>query len=338
MGFIGFVPWSEAWDDEKSRREAIDTSTICRFGIPVLDDALIGILKNDLIVIGADSGTGKSEMVLDIALHNVMAGKSVAVYYIEGGDEEAIARLKWKMIKDRYFIHGHKGLDMDYRKWRMNMLKSPLIDALENECRAELEILLKDRLQIYRLGKEFTISDLEKSLGYFAQWKQEKDYMDYKIICDLIIIDHLQYFTLANPRNELQEMTNILKSVKDISEKHHIPCILVSHLRKKDKDRGLPSQEDFYGTSNIAKIASQAILVTPSFAKTDFADHKYPTFFRFAKSRTGLKQNYAALCNFNAEKQKYENSYQIYNLKGNFPDEAPLAYHEWPQWARKAAK
>jgi replicative DNA helicase len=333
---VGVVSWFDSWDDEKHSRQTIDIKKVCTFGIKPLDDALIGILKNDLIVIGADSGVGKSELVLDIAMHNAKNGKKVALYYIEGNDNEAIARIKWKLIKDQYYSGGYTGVDMDYRKWRMNMLKGTCLDEIEDTCRNNLTRSILDNLQFYRVNSGFTVSCLQNSLGYFLRDTVNEEYkiMVKEMDVDLIIIDHLQYFTLTNPKNEFQEMTEILKIVKEITDIHQIPVILVSHLRKKDKERGLPGQEDFYGTSNIAKIASQAITITPSYTE-NAQEGRFPTFFRFAKSRTGLKPHLAVLAHYNANKGHYENEYDIFKLKGGFPDASPLEYSQWPSWAKK---
>lgn len=130
-------------------------------------------------------------------------------------------------------------------------------------------------------------------------------------------------------------MTQILMKVKDITNFYQIPVILISHLRKKEKDRGLPSQEDFFGTSNIAKICSQAIVLYPFYKEDNFISGIYPTFFRFVKSRTGLRSSIAALCNFNVQKGGYEESYEIYKLNGDLPFDKPLLNHEKPSWAYK---
>jgi hypothetical protein len=175
------------------------------------------------------------------------------------------------------------------------------------------------------------------SLGYFT--KQEVKYgmfIDAGHDLDLIIIDHLQYFTLANPKNELTEMTQILMKVKDITNHYKIPVILISHLRKKDKDRGLPSQEDFFGTSNIAKVSSQAITIASCYKQDNYTNGVYPTFFRFIKSRTGLRPSLGFLCDYCSKQGGYKKEYQIYKLIGDNPSQDPLDKAFYPSWASLA--
>lgn len=326
----------ECWIEAEDAMNKIDVNRICSFGISVLDDALIGMLPNDFIVFGADSGVGKSEMATDMAVFNARMGKKVALYFIEGGSEEAINRIRWKLIKAKYYANGYKGIDMDYRKWRMGLLKSDLMSKLNMECYLDFTNNIKENLHIYSFKEGFTIGMLMNSLGWFTKSKPGEFLMESYLDVDLLIIDHLQYFTLDNPKNELTEMTQILMKVKDITNFHKIPVVLVSHLRKKDRDRGLPSQEDFFGTSNIAKVASQAITMTPSYQEEDYQNNTYPTFFRFVKSRTGLRSSIASLCSFNTTKGSYESEYAVYKLTGDKPNDSPLERFKLPKWAYEA--
>lgn len=327
---------TDLWLKAEDNIENIDPNKICNFGISVLDDALIGILPNDFIIIGGDSGSGKSETGLDIAVHNALNGKNVALFFLEGGSEEAINRIRWKLIQKKYYDNKCTGIDMDYRKWRMGKLKSPLMRELSFQCFNEFKEKIKDRLHIYSFEEGFTIQMLMNSLGYFNKQKEEKYLMEYYVDIDLIIIDHLQYFTLTNPQNELVEMTEILKKVNGITMHHKIPIVMISHLRKKDRDRGIPNQEDFYGTSNAPKMSSVTISMAPHFISDQYDKGIYPTFFRFAKSRTGLRQSYAALCKFNSFKGKYEKDYMIHKLIGDKPENDPMERHKLPKWAYEA--
>lgn len=329
--------WDEAWDLEKQTREKVDPKKVCTFGIAPLDDALIGLLRTDLCVIGADSGCGKSEMVLQIAIHNAMAGKSVALYFIEGGMEEAMARIKWKLIRDLYYSKYACGLDMDYRKWRMNMMNNmDLIRKIEKEARDKFVDMVGGRLHIYHFDSSFSMKDLDQSLSWFKPSQDYKDVDPEIFHPDLLIVDHLQYFTLDNPKDELTEMTEILKKVKDITVFQKIPVVLVSHLRKKAHDRGLPSQEDFYGTSNIAKIASVCITITPAPNDDDHDSMLYPTYFRIVKSRTGIRPSLASMCNFNAKRGEYEKTYKVVKLVMDKPTEE-LIGEARPVWAKAKA-
>lgn len=315
-------PWNEMWWLEGEERRSIDQKSICHFGIKSLDDQIPGILKNDLIVIGADSGAGKSDVALSMAVHNASVGKQVALYFIEGGALEAIARIKWKEIRDIYYTKYRSGIEMDYIKWRLNIHDCPeTLKEIEKEAEESISNRLKDNLQMYSFRAGFTIDDLTKSLESTGE-------------VDLIVIDHLQYFTLVNPRNEYQEMTEIVKRVKEITENKQIPVVLVSHLRKKDKDRGLPNQEDFFGTSNIAKICSLAFTITPATSVDDHEKEIYPTYFRVVKSRSGIRTSLATLNKYDFKRGFYLPEYEVWRLVGDHPKDQ-LTGPKLPRWARR---
>ncbi len=220
----------ECWVSAEKARTSIDPDRICSFGIPILDDALTGILQNDLIVIGADSGVGKSEIALDIAIHNASHGRTVALYFLEGGAEEAINRIRWKMIRRKFFQGGYSGIDLDYTKWRMNKITHPLIKELDDICLAEFNNTVKNKLHMYSFEDGFTIDMLMNSIGVFANYLNPPTdpvpLIGYSV--DLLIIDHLQYFSLTSDSNQFMEMTQILMKVKQITVHHKIPVVLIS--------------------------------------------------------------------------------------------------------------
>lgn len=321
------ISWRESFMNEFEKRISIEPANICTFGVKPLDDALIGFLPNDLIVIAADSGTGKSQVGLDIALHNAMQGRKVALYSIEGNDEAAIARIKWKYMRQLYYQKHNVHINFDFRKWSMNMDQgNKEIVELEQQALRFMEDKIGDRLSLYHMENSFTLHDFQESLKSFGTDRPN---------VDLIVIDHLQYFTFEDPGNELAETTDILKVVKNICDHQNIPVLLISHLRKKDKNRGLPNQEDLFGTSNIVKICSQCIVIAPCYTNVDYVNDIYPTFFRFVKSRTGLKANYAIVSDFHFRSGSYDQKYKMYYLKDNVATDE-FKRHQLPNWAYKS--
>jgi len=335
--------WKLAYKSEADERLNISPDKLCKFGIGHLDDALYGILPNDLVVIGADSGAGKSGIGITIAQENAKRGKRVLLYFLEGGHLEAIARMKWRDISRVYFSkYSREGIRLDYRKWRMNAYNkedAKLILEIESEVYAGYKDKFRENLEIYELTSSFTIDDLLSSLLSF--YDLEKLITDGGEIkagfgLDLIIIDHLQYFDLTQGENEIQSTTKILKEVKKIANMYKIPVVLISHLRKKGKERGLPDQEDFYGSSNISKIASLAIMIAPDRENFNLADGVYPTYFRIVKSRTGITSNIAIKCNFNLNTRTYDENYGLHRIN-NFGavDSEALTYYQVPSWAKE---
>ncbi len=336
-----FIGYEQVYKEEEEVRLNTNFSKLCRYGIKALDDSLLAIAKNELIVIGADSGTGKSSLVLDIARHNAQNGKRVALFYLEGGHIEAMQRLKWQDITSKYysFRSDKQYIEMDFRKWVLNFPQdSQEFTQLSSEVYEDSKVKYKDNLYFYPITEGFKIDDLLNSLLGFHKLIPSMGAFSKEGVydLDLIIIDHLQYFSLDQGDNEITEITRIIRECKKITDHYNIPIILVSHLRKKGKDRGLPDQEDFYGSSNIPKISTTAITIAPYSQLDNLAKNIYPTFFRIVKSRIGIRPNYAVLCNYDLTKRQYEDEYKIYRLDsaGNIAQE-PLTIEELPKWARK---
>lgn len=325
--------YSQAWIDETEARMDIDSNKLCSYGLSPLDDALFRIGKNELVVIGAETGSGKSELGLSIAQHNAKQGRTVAVYYLEGGHLEAIQRMKWKEITKRYYEkYFSAGIDIDFKKWAFNHDQSELLTKIEGEVYNEIATY-KDRLYFYPINKDFTIEQFMGSLLDFQEWINKKLYLD------LIVIDHLQYFSLDNAENEITEITKIIREVKHLTDYYQTPVILISHLRKRGKNAGLPSHEDFYGSSNIPKISTTSIMISPATDKDRLAQNIYPTYFRIVKCRTGVRPNYAFLIDYDLTNREYNKTYELYrvNSLGQVSD-TPLPGYEVPKWARQNIK
>ncbi len=209
----------------------------------------------------------------------------------------------------------------------MNMIKDPLLKVIETECLMSFKDKIEKNLMLYRNPKGLSIDDFIKSLESYVDKETKKHNVD------LIIIDHLQYFTLANPKNELSEQSQILKVVNEICHNNKIPIILISHLRKKDKDRGLPNQEDFYGTSNTPKMSSISITLSSENSEDGI---NYPTYFRYVKTRTKIPSNFALRSEYNLIQGKYKDTYSAYSLIGDKLSENPLTIDKLPRFAKGA--
>lgn len=332
--------YQELFKEEFEYRSKIKPLELCDYGIIALNDPLIAIAKDELVVIGADTGSGKSTLGLQLAQHNSKKGKKVALYYLEGGHLEAIARMKWKDICEEYYKnYKGAGIEMDYRKWSLNKFNSQeeeyILKEIEDKQYKKWKDVYKDNLMIYKIERDFTKEKLLMSILSFHDLLVKNDSGNLDL--DLIVIDHLQYFSLTRPEREIFEITEILREVKTMTEKWHVPVVLISHLRKKSKDRGLPGNEDFYGTSNISKIANTAIIVSSCTKEEDIKNNIYVTALRITKSRIGLRQNYCMLVKYFLNESRYDDKYLLCKLDnfGNILNEEGLDYEELPKWAKE---
>lgn len=100
---------------------------------------------------------------------------------------------------------------------------------------------------------------------------QENDELDWKDIdgliqnakeeldVDLVVIDHLHYFA-RDIKNAAEELGKITMTFKKNAIRHNLPIILISHIRKLQKDEDL-SGDVLRGSSLIAQDSDIVLLV-----------------------------------------------------------------------------
>lgn len=337
-----FKSYKDAFIEEAEFRGDTDIEKLCTYGVTPLDDAMLAINRNELIVLGASSGAGKTELALQISRHNAMRGKKVAHYNLEGGYLEGIQRMKWRDICDLYFKeYKYQYVELDYRKWMLNYDQSKIMGEIEGRVWNNLKDKLKENLYFYHNPRGLTVEDFCISLYNFHDLMTaignpyEKPLkLGYNL--DLIVIDHLQYFSLTKEEKEVEEITRILREAKKITDEYNIPVILVSHFRKLPRGHGIPDKEDLYGTGNIHKIANTVILIVSDNEKGNLNTGIYPTFFRIAKSRIGMRSNILISSEFDIRTRSYGDTYELFKVYPNGSvDPERIPQNELPKWAKR---
>lgn len=311
-----FISSSERINEEKKAR-ALIKGKLLSFGVQFLDDATRGIMPNDLVLIGAPTGIGKTELCVQIALANLENGKRVHFIALEAEPFEIERRLMFPYLAESYY----SDKDRIQLKRRLNMT-----DWVIGE--------FDDELKKYEDPIENYFKNAFKDL--FTFYKSEKfgvEELIYNItmVCDetdLIIIDHIHYFDWDD-ENDNRAIKNIAKTVREIAIEVGKPVILVAHLRKRDRaNKELVSGPDeFHGSSDLTKIATKIITLSNA-GLTD--DGKYATYFRIAKNRIdGSVTRFLARINFDYKLKRYEKKYKL----GLSFTEKFEEIGEYPDWA-----
>lgn len=76
---------------------------------------------------------------------------------------------------------------------------------------------------------------------------------------DLVIIDHLHYFT-RELENVAEDLGRITKELKKNSQRHELPIILISHVRKTQRGQAV-TMDDLRGSSYIGQDADIVLIV-----------------------------------------------------------------------------
>lgn len=307
---------------EEARRAP---KSVLPFGIPYLDCATGGILPDDLVVLTARTGSGKSEMATLISQACLKAGKKVTLFALEAYQGEIESRLKFKMLAEAFYSqHDWKriGRVPNYLDWRRG-LNSDLVDKFDLEVDEEFSKRYSELYTCYRKGS-FTPEDFEDELSWVWDFT------------DLIILDHLHYFDFDQD-NENASVKATVKKIRELSERMKKPIILIAHLRKKD--RGLrsivPDVEEIHGSSDIPKIATVVVSAAPAFDQPQPNNHIFPTYLRVCKCRDdSSRTRYVGLSGYNIRGNMYEDNFQLGKLS---LDETKFeeVRGEWPHWSRR---
>lgn len=298
---------------------------LMRFGIDFLDDALRGIFPDDLILIGAPSGLGKTQLCCNIAYANIEDGKRVHYIALEAARFEIERRLKFPLVLERFLADPDRpniGRRLDFVDWLLGT-HGKALEKYEAEASRFFEIGFKNLYVFYKHDK-FNVQSLIETVLYCSNET------------DLIIIDHVHYFDFDDD-NENRAIKEIAKTVRTLALEEQKPIILVAHLRKRDKqnDELVAGLDEFHGSSDLYKIATRVITMAPGRLTTD---GNYETFFRIPKNRLDggstrfIGKEYFSPKRGGYEKGRYQIGWANQTRKDGFAEIDPNLR---PSWARR---
>lgn len=302
-------------DERENRRDRLLT-----FGIDYLDDATAGILRNDLILIGAGSGAGKTQVCCNIARANIEVGKKVHFIALEAEHAEIERRIKFQIFAKKFSEDPDRPhVQISFQNW---MLGDYVKSCAKYEAAAAQEFA-ENYTTLYTFYKQdkFDVYDLTAKVLECADET------------DLIICDHVHVFDYDDD-NENRAIKEIAKTARMLTLENGIPIILVSHLRKRDKSQAdlVPGIDEFHGSSDLYKIATKAITLAPGRWSPD---GRYETLFRVVKNRfEGSVTRNIASCNYLIKEGRYEKGYKLgdANTKRDTGFKE-LDLHVYPSWA-----
>lgn len=299
-----------------------------RFGVQFLDEALRGIFPDDVVLLGAPSGAGKTQLCCNIALSNLIDGKKVHYIALEAGRFEIERRLKFPMVYERWLSDPNRPKlngRLTYSSW------------IAGDHLAELEPYEQAAAEVF----ETAFRDL--FLFYKHQHFGIRELVDAVLTCskstDLILIDHVHYFDFDD-ENENRAIKEIAKTVRLLALEEQKPIVLVAHLRKRDKANEdlVAGLEEFMGSSDLYKIATKVITMAPG--RITDEEGWFETFFRIPKNRLDSSPTrFLAREFFNPKRGTYEvDKYQLgWAEQKRSAGFAEIDRSKYPEWARLRA-
>jgi hypothetical protein len=306
---LDFVSSADRIKGERDERAELVRRAL-PFGIDFLDDILRGILPNHLILLGAETGAGKTQTAVRIATHLVSKGKRVHYFALEAEPKEIERRIKHGLLAS-----ADPGRAVSYTDWywgaSMGELRFEEAEALRN-------------LKTYYRGRDFQGSDIDR---LFLAIQSETD---------LIILDHLHYVDV-DEENENRGYKRLMKNIRDGALGIGRPVIAVAHVRKKDvRSRQLvPDMDAFHGSSDIGKIATHAFTLAPARSVPSEAPHIANTFASVPKDRMSGSTGYVALLRYDRNLGRFLDNYTLGRQSGDEWKQLAALKEKKPRWAAR---
>lgn len=285
---------------EAERRKGLVARAI-PYPASFLQDYLLGILPHDLVLIGAETGAGKTQLASAIAHSAVAAGRRVHFFALEAEPDEIERRLKFSLMSE--LIAWKELTDRDKARWSYAAWYMGHVDDLARgvdqlaEKRLATEIA---GLRTFYRGEQFDRRQLERML-------------DQCTATDLIILDHLHYVDTDDEREENRAVSRIMRRLRSFALRAGVPVVCVVHLRKADgrAPRLVPRIGEIHGTSNIAKVATSVVLL----ARADNRPARNPwiqnTYMAVEKSRLRGRCPLVAMVGYDRRRNLYHNRYGL---------------------------
>jgi len=287
-----------------------------------LDDLLRGIGKHDLVLLGAETGAGKTDFATGIAKANARAGKRVFYFALEAEPNEIERRAKYAFITELAArAQDPRADELSYPDWIAGRSE----DVTE-KFDAEADRLMAQHLRTlhtYYRGRKFDIAEIER---LFTSIQNQ---------ADLVVIDHLHYVD-TDDANENRGYKHIVQTIRTAALEIGVPVILVAHLRKRDMraKQLVPHVEDFHGSSELIKNSTHCIQLAPARCIEPAKWWLAPTFIHVPKDRVGGYSGFVALCNYHRMLRRYEQHYTLGRLTEGGTEWEPIKPGDVPRWAR----
>ena len=230
-------------------------------GIPDLDQILLGMQPSELLIVAGRPSSGKSSLMVDMALSAAIEGESVYLASIEMSTKSVTERL----------IANCAGLGLRHLK------QGELTDAEKTRANKAVDDLEKMDISIFN-GTSFS--------GRIIQDIQSTD-------CTCAFVDYMQLLQNGDARSRSSELETIVNDFKQLAINKNIPIVMLSQLNRRveDRENNLPRLSDLRDSGGIEQTADSVMFVhRPDYYKLDkdvTAQDGGEAYIFVAKNRNG---------------------------------------------------
>jgi replicative DNA helicase len=322
LGVEGFRPESDYLTTIIQDRDRLVSKRI-PFGNAFLDDALGGLYPDDLVILGAAPGVGKTALVTSTVKAALQHGVGdVRLFALEATPGEIAARMAFEELSKL----SPSSLDFaDFWRGRTQQQEGEHWDSVA----AYLKPMLSRLHTLYRGRGDFTNATLSKHLAAITD-------------AGLVACDHIHVVdSVDGAENQTQRRTVGL--LRDLALDKNVPVLAASHIRKStagESRRLVPGMDDLLGSKHIAGVATVIVMVAPDRTGDRSQRHLFPTYFSVEKDRRGRASPLIARMNYNKYRGTYEDRYTlgraVWKEKGQEFEPVPEKY--LPHWATRESR
>lgn len=249
--------------------KSTDPKDIIGYGYDWLDEKLSGIFPGNLVLVGGESGTGKSTFTISILYK---CAKPSAVFALE----------------ERLEDYGKKALYFEIGRIR----------KAEGKKQYPWNAFVRGELNQYPQFTEYIAKAYEKLNQKFPYFQKVEKMVSIDLIekriellttevmggIKLVLIDHLHYFDLlAKDTSKADYIEQVMIRLKLLAQRKNIAIIIVAHYRKLNGNR--PTLDSFKDSISIVQNASTVINLWRNREEGSDPKDRYKTQFVIPKSR-----------------------------------------------------
>jgi ABC-type enterochelin transport system ATPase subunit len=318
---------------ERERR-LDDAKKLIPYDVAFLDDALGGMLPNDLVVLTARPGAGKTQLASTIAERGARSGRRVLGFFLEANRSEIERRMKYRALAQVYADGVARGARepgtvrevISFGRWMRGELDQLFADS-EPAVERYLKQQIGPRLHTVYRGTSFSLEDTERVMVAM----QDR--------VDLVVVDHLHYVDVEDEEHEVKAQTQVMKKLRDLALRMNKPVLLVVHLKKADGMRSslVPTMGELAGSSHITRVATHAVALAP--APHNGKDWNLaPTFMTVLKDRLDGATPLVARIVFDKTLGTYREAYELGRVSRKGNEESWEQIETLPYWAHRALR
>jgi replicative DNA helicase len=225
---------SQSKDEYFKRKENPDVARGVCTGLKEFDSATNGLHPGELVLVGGESSSGKSALVMNMAINAWLGSNKI---------DQHIGDFKSDGVNVVYFT-----LEMPFDPFRRRfdacLAEIPVYSLRDGTLNAEEEARFKNSIKFQeQYKKEFYIVDIPRGCSVDMVEAKYLELM-YEFVPQLVIIDYISLMKIDDSREpDWLSIGRISELLHEFCRLYNVPCITPVQLnRAHSGDSGLPSQ------------------------------------------------------------------------------------------------